>query len=275
MEHPTSSPTDRPTHLIVFDFDWSLVNENSDTYVVHALDPSGAIWAAAEKRLAQGMQWTALMDWVAGELHAAGHTAADMQAALARLPVLPSALAALSLARQHGAEMRILSDANSVYIAWILDALGLADAFAAVVTNPAEAEADGRLRIRTHQPLESPHGCPLCPTNLCKGAVMQSWLDEMRRDRDAPGDVRVGYVGDGGGDFCPCTRMGTGDMVFARRTPHDGLLRACCKARRRGGSEGGANPKGDAAVVARVVEWGDPQDGGPSLADGFQAFFEP
>ena len=271
----TSSPTHRPTHLIVFDFDWSLVNENSDTYVVHALDPSGTIWATAEKRLTQGMQWTALMDWMAGELHAAGHTAADMQAALARLPVLPSALAALTLARQHGAEMRILSDANSVYIAWILDALGLADAFAAVVTNPAEAGADGRLRIRAHQPLDAPHGCPLCPTNLCKGAVMQTWLDEMRRGRDVPGDVRVGYVGDGGGDFCPCTRMGAGDSVFARRTPHDGLLRACRKARRRRGSERGGNPTGDAAVVARVVEWGDPQDGGPSLADGFQAFFEP
>ena len=70
MEHPTSSPTDRPTHLIVFDFDWSLVNENSDTYVVHALDPSGAIWAAAEKRLAQDMQWTALIGITEGSLDA-------------------------------------------------------------------------------------------------------------------------------------------------------------------------------------------------------------
>jgi len=157
MERPTPSATVR--HLIVFDFDWSLVNENSDTYVVHALDPGGAIWAAAKERLANGMQWTALMDWVAGELHGAGHTVADMQAALARLPVLPSALAALSIARQHGAEVRILSDANSLYIAWILEALGLADAFAAVVTNPAEAGADGRLRIRSHQPLDAPHGC--------------------------------------------------------------------------------------------------------------------
>ena len=157
MDRPTPSATVR--HLIVFDFDWSLVNENSDTYVVHALDPGGAIWAAAKERLANGMQWTALMDWVAGELHGAGHTVADMQAALARLPVLPSALAALSIARRHGAEVRILSDANSLYIAWILEALGLADAFTAIVTNPAEAGADGRLRIRSHQPLDAPHGC--------------------------------------------------------------------------------------------------------------------
>ena len=118
------APISSPTHLVVFDFDWSLINENSDEYVVHALDPGGGIWAAAEKKLAEGMQWTALMDWVAQELHAAGHTAADMQAALARVPMLPSVLCAVSIARAAGADMRILSDANTLYIRWILEALG-------------------------------------------------------------------------------------------------------------------------------------------------------
>ena len=164
MERPVSSAP----FLAVFDFDWSLINENSDEYIVHALDPSGAIWEEAKKKLAGGAQWTTLMDWVAGELHAAGHTVADMQEALGRVPVLPSVLAALALAREHGAEVRILSDANTMYIRWILGAIGLSDAFAATETNPAGVGADGRLRIRPHQPPESPHRCPLCPTNLCK-----------------------------------------------------------------------------------------------------------
>ena len=250
-----------PAFLVVFDFDWSLINENSDTFVVGVLDPAGKIWAAAEKKHDEGVQWTALMDWVVSELHAVGHTAADMEAALGRVPVLSTVLSAVTLAQERGAELRILSDANTLYIRWILAALGLSDVFSMTVTNPAEVDPDGRLRISPHQPSEgAPHGCLHCPSNLCKGAVMQGWLDEMGSA------ARVAYVGDGGGDFCPCTRMARGDTVFARRKPHDRLLRKCRQLPRRPGA---------ARVVARVVEWGDPDDGGPSLADGFRAFFEP
>ena len=58
-----------PAPLVVWDFDWSLVNENSDTFVVEKLDDSGAIWAAAERKHQNGMQWTELMHWVVGALH--------------------------------------------------------------------------------------------------------------------------------------------------------------------------------------------------------------
>ena len=72
-EAESSNAADAPP-LVVWDFDWSLINENSDTYVIERLDPSGGIWRDAEKRLRRGADWTGLMDWAAGELHAAGHT---------------------------------------------------------------------------------------------------------------------------------------------------------------------------------------------------------
>ena len=56
--------------LVVWDFDWSLINENSDTYVVEQLDKSNKIWNEAEKKFSAGLGWTQLMDWCAGALHA-------------------------------------------------------------------------------------------------------------------------------------------------------------------------------------------------------------
>lgn len=44
----------------------SLVNENSDTFVMDVLDPSKKIWARA-RRKAKDLGWTQLMDWCVGE----------------------------------------------------------------------------------------------------------------------------------------------------------------------------------------------------------------
>ena len=126
----------------------SLVNENSDTFVMDVLDPSKKIWARA-RRKAKDLGWTQLMDWCVGErrdarafircrapsdapdartsgqLHDAGHTKEDMRAALIKIPVLQGALTAVELAKKNGAELRCLSDANDYYIGWILEALGM------------------------------------------------------------------------------------------------------------------------------------------------------
>jgi pyridoxal phosphate phosphatase PHOSPHO2 len=239
------------TALVVWDFDWSLINENSDTYVVHQLDPSGRIWNAAERKLRGGIGWTELMDWAVGELHAAGHAPSAIHGSLAAVPVLDGALQAVAAASAAGAEQRILSDANTVYIGSVLESRGLAREFADVVTNPASFDEAGRLRVSPHQPANEPHRCPNCPPNLCKGAVLARWLDEL-----AP--ATCVYVGDGGGDYCPATRLRAGDTLLARQAPHDGLLRKCRAAPRK--------------VRAHVVEWGGAADAaGEALHRGMEA----
>ena len=148
----TSAVTPPPL-LVVWDFDWSLINENSDTWVVEQLDPSRTIWRAAERKLREGMQWTTLMDWCAGEMHAAGNAPQALRDALATAPILDGALEAVSVARAAGAEQRILSDANTEYIGSILRSRpSLSDAFTVVETNPASFDEAGRLHIDPHQP---------------------------------------------------------------------------------------------------------------------------
>ena len=236
--------------LVVWDFDWSLINENSDTYVLEQVDAQVA--SRMEKKLldeGSGIGWTQLMDWSVGELHKAGHTPQAIRKALVGIPVLGGALAAFDAAKAAGAQQRILSDANSVYISTILEARGLSDAVPVVVTNPAAFDDEGRLHIKPLVPKELPHACPRCPPNLCKGAVLESWLEELRPRRCI-------YVGDGGGDFCPATRLRPQDVVLARQSPHDGLLRKC---------------RTEGQVQAEIVEWGGDADAeGAALRAGME-----
>jgi len=123
-----------------------------------------------------------------------------------------------------------------------------------VETNGAEVDAGGRLHISPHQPPTAPHGCPLCPPNLCKGAVLSSWL---AASRTAPLCV---YVGDGGGDYCAASRLMPGDVLLARGAPHDRLLEMC------------RDPPRGTSVRATIHEWSGADDGA-SLREGFAAAF--
>ena len=235
--------------LVCWDFDWSLINENSDTYILEQLNKTVAERMEVKCRRG-GLGWTQLMDWAVGELHTAGHTPQEMKDALVGVPILKGALDALEAASAAGAEQRILSDANSVYIESILEGRGLAGKISTVVTNPASFATSGRLCIKPHQPTSLPHNCPNCPPNLCKGAVLEGWLSDVN-------PARVIYIGDGGGDFCPATRLREGDYLLARKPPHDGMLRSC----RRSPDE----------VRCQIIEWGglsDPQ--GEALAEGMR-----
>ena len=142
--------------LLVWDFDWSLINENTDTFVVQQLDPSGDVWRRGKQKMQQGVGWTELMDWALGELR---YDRAALDAALSAIPITDGARRAVQLARDMLAEQRILSGANSHYIATVLAAHGHADAFSQIETNPAAFEGE-RLRVRPHQEGEE-YGGPL------------------------------------------------------------------------------------------------------------------
>jgi pyridoxal phosphate phosphatase PHOSPHO2 len=66
-------------------------------------------------------------------------------------------------------ELRIVSDANLFFIETILKHLGLRDYFSEINTNPSFVDEEGKLRIFPYHDFHtSPHGCSLCPPNMCK-----------------------------------------------------------------------------------------------------------
>lgn len=66
-------------------------------------------------------------------------------------------------------DLKVLSDANQFFIETILKNHGIYDCFSDIITNPTFVDEQGRLRIFPyHGSAMPPHGCDLCPPNLCK-----------------------------------------------------------------------------------------------------------
>lgn len=201
-------------NLIIWDYDHSLIDDNSDTFIPAALIPSDAE-TFIRAGLSRGVQWTRLMDDVCGHMHSQGVTASSIISTAASVPVHASILAIIRAAgalAPHTAMQRILSDANTVYIHSFLEHHGLTPFFSAVHTNPASFDAAGRLRVSPAHTGE-PHSCARCPVNLCKGAVLRRWLSTDFAHTARP---RCIYVGDGAGDACPSLELEEGDVILAR-----------------------------------------------------------
>jgi 2,3-diketo-5-methylthio-1-phosphopentane phosphatase len=202
---PREIPRVSGSVLVVFDYDWSLVNENSDTFVFQQLYPE-LLATLKERRTAQP-SWTKIMDDMLGALaeDKPDITPDMIRDAVARVPIQAHMLDALRLAaEQYSANIKIVSDANSVYIESMLERFGLGQHVSEVITNPASFE-NGRSRLHVrpyHAEDGEPHGCEWCPSNMCKGRI----VDELRR---AQPYSSVLYVGDGSGDFCAATRLTT------------------------------------------------------------------
>jgi pyridoxal phosphate phosphatase PHOSPHO2 len=200
--------------VIVWDFDWSLVDENSDTFIVQEL--AADLMPDFSRLRKEGLGWTKIMACMMQSLFERGVTREVMEDVLARLPVQEKMMDAVLLAAKAGAWQIIVSDANEFFIDCILQARGIREHFARVVTNSAQWSG-GLLHIGPHQSDLEPHGCTLCPSNLCKGGVLRRLQEEQPWGRDQCASFI--YVGDGGGDFCPIQDLASGDLALARSDP--------------------------------------------------------
>ncbi|KAG1679772.1 hypothetical protein FOA52_012683 [Chlamydomonas sp. UWO 241] len=267
--------------LVAFDFDHTVVDANSDTWVYKAL-PSGAL-PDDIKALYQPGQWTRFMNDVFEHCHQEGVTPACMEAVMRGVPLTPGMAELLSfLGESPEFECVIVSDANTLFIEWILASHGLTRTFSRVFTNPAQwtsmepGPGGGgslpRLTVDHHHA----HGCGTCHVNLCKRAVLQGLIAEQAASSDSGGAYdRILYVGDGGNDLCPATLLSPQDAVFARAGyPLAKALRAQQEAREgreeaQQGQQGqstatavdgpdyGERGRPHGAVACRVVEWDD------------------
>ncbi|KUF96794.1 Meiotic recombination protein DMC1 [Phytophthora nicotianae] len=203
---PRTIPRISGSVLVVFDYDWSLINENSDTFIFQQLYPE-LLGTLRERRKTQP-SWTKIMDDMLGVLaeDKSDITPDMIRDTVARVPIQSHMLDALRLAAEiYNADVKIVSDANSVYIESMLELRGLTQDVNEVITNPASFETleNGRSRLRVrpyHGEAFEAHGCEWCPTNMCKGRI----VDILRK---AHPYSSVLYVGDGSGDFCAATHL--------------------------------------------------------------------
>ncbi|KAI0082062.1 hypothetical protein K474DRAFT_1655996 [Panus rudis PR-1116 ss-1] len=206
--------------LVVFDFDWSLADQDSDRWIFEVLAPD---LRRKMKNLKNEVQWTDLVASSLRELHGRGGTREQIEGALKIMPFHPAMIRAVKTLKAKDSPQTTflcLSNANSVFISTILKEKGLDDLFEEIITNPAEWDPSGLLKLqRRVDPSGPQHQCKVgCSPNMCKGEELNAFLE-----RHQPAFDRIIYIGDGSNDFCPILRMRSEDYVLCRR--HRGLQR--------------------------------------------------
>ena len=236
---------EQPLAAVVWDFDWSLVNENSDTWIFQQLGSP----ATNEIMKRKHIQWTRRCDQAITHLQVQDGVSIDqIKSTFAQLPVFPEVITMIRSLRENGADQFIVSDANTFFIdAFVGAHEGLADCFSKIVSNRAwvqdAADADIQpppassgdadssdstdaglsgtaatvapevlLRIAAYHEHECRTG--VCPPNLCKGLVISQ---ELFGESGQLPSGRVIYVGDGTGDLCAAMRLRETDVLLVRR----------------------------------------------------------
>ncbi|ODN73247.1 hypothetical protein L202_07800 [Cryptococcus amylolentus CBS 6039] len=205
--------------LIVFDFDWSFVDQDTDRWVFEVL--STELRRLLQTRKSGGSQCTPdVVNETMKDLYERGFKKEQVLEALRILPFHPAMKRAVLAYKGRDANNSLLclSNSNEVYISTILEKHGLTDLFTDVITNPAhwsESAPDHLIIGRRLPATEPPHGCTVgCLANMCKGDELSTYLA-------AHGGIdsfkKIVYVGDGGNDFCPLLRMRKGDWACVRK----------------------------------------------------------
>ncbi|CED84959.1 Predicted haloacid dehalogenase-like hydrolase [Phaffia rhodozyma] len=203
------------SQLVVFDFDWSYVDQDTDRYVLeYHYTPLRRELETLSKT--KSMQYTdAVAHTVKRLQNEQGITKAQIEEALRDLPVHPAmkrATLGLKAASEPKSSFFLLSNSNQVYIDTILKHHRLTELFDRITTNPSKWDENDKLIInRRISPDATQHGCQVgCSPNMCKGEELDAYIKE-----NGPFD-RVIYVGDGGNDFCPILRLRPQDLALVR-----------------------------------------------------------
>ncbi|KAL8250093.1 hypothetical protein R6Q59_033786 [Mikania micrantha] len=198
-----------PEIVVVFDFDKTIIDADSDNWVMDELDATHIF-----NQLIPNMPWNSAMDKMMEELHSEGKTIEDMKQALTRVPIHPRIVPAIKAAHAFGCDLRVVSDANTFFIETVLNHLGIRDCFSEVNTNPGFVDDEGRLRILPYHDFhKSSHGCSLCPPNMCKGQIIERIQSTFKSENN----TKMIYLGDGSGDYCPSLKLREGDYMMPRK----------------------------------------------------------
>ncbi|XP_048227610.1 thiamine phosphate phosphatase-like protein [Ricinus communis] len=228
--------------VVVFDFDKTLIDCDSDNWVVEQLGVDDTFL-----HLLPTLPWNSLMDQMMIEIHSRKKTIQDIAECLRQVPLHPRIISAIQSAHASGFDLRIVSDANTFFIETILKHYGLMDCFSEIYTNPTYVDTEERLRIsQYHDPRTSSHGCTICPPNMCKGIVM----DRIRASVSAEGGKkRFIYVGDGSPDFCATLKLKEEEFVMPRKDFP--LWEFICSNKN--------------LIKAKILEWSDGEELGTRL----------
>ncbi|XP_041936510.1 pyridoxal phosphate phosphatase PHOSPHO2 [Alosa sapidissima] len=197
--------------LMVFDFDHTIVDENCDTWVIRSTpDKRLPDWLA---KTYQKGRWTEYMGRVMSYIGDQGVTSESIRSVMHTIPFTDGMVELFTFISGHKNDIDciIVSDANMVFIDWILEGAGLRQAFDKVFSNPASVDSRGYVTVQCYHS----HTCAKCPINMCKRKILEDFI--ATQDKMGVQYARTIYVGDGGNDLCPLKAMREEDIAMPRK----------------------------------------------------------
>ena len=189
--------------LAVFDFDHTLVDGNTDTWITKLYEDVKHVQDNKD------LCWTDRMAKVFQALHAKKFTKLDFEQCLQSLPFTKGMKELLYFIATEKIECIIISDSNSFFIKYLLEFGDITHCVKEVYTNPASWTESQLLTIQHYHS----HNCGKCPANMCKGDILMS---HIRNTNSILDNKTILYVGDGRNDYCATLQMKPSDFVFAR-----------------------------------------------------------
>ncbi|KAM4744095.1 pyridoxal phosphate phosphatase PHOSPHO2 isoform 1-T2 [Anableps anableps] len=224
--------------LMVFDFDHTVVDDNCDIWVIKCL-PGQILPDSVQSTYKRG-HWTEYMGRVMTYIGDQGVMLDRVCSVMETIPFTPGMVDLLTFISENKSTVDciIVSDANTMFIDWVLKGAGLRAAVDQVFSNLASVSESGYMELQHHHS----HDCAKCPANMCKKKVLEAYL---RKKADAGEEYgRVFYVGDGGNDLCPTSCLRGHDAVMPRK----GFTLDKMLARLK-------DQEGNSSVGAKVIPW--------------------
>ncbi|NXU59394.1 PHOP1 phosphatase, partial [Turnix velox] len=200
-----------PSYLLVFDFDETIINENSDDSILRVA-PGQVLPEHLRQTFQEGF-YNQYMQRVLAYLGDQGVKMSDFKTVYENIPLSPGMAELFQFLSKHQElfEVILISDANMFGIESSLRAAGVFSIFHKVFSNPASFDKRGYLTLGPYHS----HKCLDCPANMCKRKILTQYLEE--RAKEEVEFQKVFYVGDGANDFCPSVTLTRDDVAFPRK----------------------------------------------------------
>lgn len=200
-----------PKYLAAFDFDYTVVSQNSDIVAKDLIPASYSIPDDVKKLYHAPHGWTAWMGEVFKILHEVKITEKSIVSAITSIPEVTGMVELIQNLVKLNFEVIIISDSNSKFIESWCKEHGIMECISAVYTNPAKFNENELLTIK---PFHKQTTCEMSEMNLCKGMVLEEHIAKnMTNGRSYD---KVFYIGDGRNDYCPITKLRSEDFGCAR-----------------------------------------------------------